>query len=653
STNRTLTFGTVETTDDVVVPAGVSEVAGTVTLGTPLADLSGSFVVQSNTTPQGQELLFGASGVDIFLGDRKGTTDLADDVGVQLSGLTLIAVIDPQGRYAFDGSGAATLVGIPDLTLSGALGVQKNTSTSAVNRTVTIGGVTKTLNIPAGASQVGGAITLGVAGFVDFSGQFAVNQSADRTKVTFGAANINAFLGSGRDTPDTHDDVGVEVRNGSLGVVVYTADSSKFALQTSGDFALVGLDGLVVSGDMGVNLNRTGAAVNETVSLPGGASVNVKFDTAERVEQFRGDATFEVGGVFTLHGAMTATKQANNSVLVDLADIDLGLVLHDEEIFSIGGSARFSIGASDGFRLLDMGVDYVAAFGVSLDVVAGALPNFGGSSGGSSSGGSGGSTGSGTSGGGSSSGGSSGGGATGGSTGGTMSVQLVSLPGLSTDTLLLNRRKYVDVTFVPAAGATVDATTILDSAAEFSISGDGVLDAQLDKVEQRSADTFRYYFIDKNTTNTDSLFKAGAVAFNFSAGGWKDSTGASSPLSTLTATLRDAGATGSKALSAGSLSIVAPHIGIEDFQFKPLTDADGNSAGAELVITIGLGADRATLAFGGANSQAATQQASSGTEVTLTDLFGAFDVAVDLDVPGCLGDLLTDPLACITGGGLT
>ena len=144
--------------------------------------------------------------------------------------------------------------------------------------------------------------------------------------------------------------------------------------------------------------------------------------------------------------------------------------------------------------------------------------------------------------------------------------------------------------------------------------------------------TYRYFLKDSNNANTIGLFAAGQVTVTFD-GEW--ASVATSTLavgqrsernltSTFTIDPAAPGArTGSGATSLGPLTLQGPSLGLADFGF-----ADGM-----VVLTIAIGLDRASLAFGGtpaAPGAGATQQTSSGVTVDLIGILGTFDLAVDV-----------------------
>jgi hypothetical protein len=100
---------------------------------------------------------------------------------------------------------------------------------------------------------------------------------------------------------------------------------------------------------------------------------------------------------------------------------------------------------------------------------------------------------------------------------GITATPLAPAHGATASLQALNSRKYFDVKFTPIAGSTVDSSTILDDAQEFTLSGTGKGTATITTVEQVSADTFRYNFTGE--------FKVGPVNLTFTANSFKDSSG--------------------------------------------------------------------------------------------------------------------------------
>ena len=121
----------------------------------------------------------------------------------------------------------------------------------------------------------------------------------------------------------------------------------------------------------------------------------------------------------------------------------------------------------------------------------------------------------------------------------------------------------------------------------------------------------------------------------FAAGSWSTASGATSPAAQLSATIRDGAgkANSTSSVKRGPLSISGPKISIEDIKFnlKPATGG-GLPDTADVVVTVGLGADSGSLKFG-----SDAQRSKSGVALNLTGIMATFDIAVSLNIPAILG----------------
>jgi hypothetical protein len=237
--------------------------------------------------------------------------------------------------------------------------------------------------------------------------------------------------------------------------------------------------------------------------------------------------------------------------------------------------------------------------------------------------------------------------------------------GASVNLQSLITRGYIDVTFLVPAGYELDTSTIFDPEHEFALSGAGVGDAQISQPDFVSGTTYRYRITDSNPDNEVDIFTNGEVTVDFLAGGangWTVSKEgdpsntidnmASQALFTVQSDSAEA-ASSSNDFTIGPLVLEGPSIGLVDMGFN----AD------KLVLTVGIGVNRAALSFG-------SQQGSSGITAELTGLLGTFDVEVDLlallggdilhafNVPGKFGlkidglDINVPNVVKITGAGI-
>ena len=212
----------------------------------------------------------------------------------------------------------------------------------------------------------------------------------------------------------------------------------------------------------------------------------------------------------------------------------------------------------------------------------------------------------------------------------------------------LNAQRYIDVTYTSLDGTPIMKSSLEVAAAPFTLTGPGVttdlrmgsgshpyvvggapmlvsgLDATATTV------TYRYFLKDVDTQNATPMFTTGQVIVTFDAGAFSSvgSTTHNVNAAGLSAVFTiDASAPGEKTsggpINLGPLTLQGPSVGIADFGF-----ADGM-----VVLTIAVGVDAASLAFGGtqANPTAnAAQQTESGVTVDLIGILGTFDLAVDV-----------------------
>ena len=209
----------------------------------------------------------------------------------------------------------------------------------------------------------------------------------------------------------------------------------------------------------------------------------------------------------------------------------------------------------------------------------------------------------------------------------------------------LSGQMYIDVTYVSRDGSPINLATIDGN--EFTLTGTAVNKVKLlpgtggipdiaGQPLQVGADTFRYFLkLDKVNAppgilgqdddgngkiddfgEREKLFKAGELEVRFRAGSFQTEGGALSVARTETITVEanPAGQTSqSGAINLGPLTLQGPSIGLADFGFK-----DGL-----VMLSIAVGVERASLAFGGS-------QGSSGITADLIGVVGTFDIGVDV-----------------------
>lgn len=272
-----------------------------------------------------------AAGVEAFLGVDRGTDD---EIGVELTNGQLGAVIDQpedsESVYALVASGAAGLVGVEGLSLSGSIEARVNRLGSSIDEMISTpaGNVSVQFESADDVTEFGGTVALSVADFVDVEGSFGFELDGDT--VIAGVSGVNAFLGANAGTDDA---IGLQVSDANLGLVLR---DGAYALSSAGDVGFVGLPGLDIDGSFSARANRLGTPVNETVNTPVGP-VTVQFDNGDDVLNFGGVATVSVADVFVLSGEINATETDTGTVLVDVPDMSLALTIDDLEVFDVGG----------------------------------------------------------------------------------------------------------------------------------------------------------------------------------------------------------------------------------------------------------------------------------------------------------------------------
>ncbi len=116
---------------------------------------------------------------------------------VAVSDAGFVLLIGDDNKYALDAAGTAAVTGITGLTLSGTVSLQRNTNATHVMRQLVVGGVTRTLDVPAGPNftRFGGEnVVLGVLGN-EVAGSFAF--TADNDNISVDIENASVSLAGG------------------------------------------------------------------------------------------------------------------------------------------------------------------------------------------------------------------------------------------------------------------------------------------------------------------------------------------------------------------------------------------------------------------------------------------------------------------------
>ncbi|MFM7427478.1 MAG: beta strand repeat-containing protein [Elainella sp.] len=257
-------------------------------------------------------LKLGATDSYAFVGTGYGTSEA---IGIGLSDLDLGMVLYQGANgstYALQASGAAALLGgSADLQLTAdQLSLSVNRTGGAVNESITLpNGQSVVVNFTAAEgnlTHLQGSADLNVAGFATASGEFFFEQNVvsgangDQTTLLIGATDVNAFVGSGA--------TGLQVSDGRLGLVVERSGGvSKYAMNASGAASLLGVNGVTLSGEVALQVNRMGA-VDQMIATPNGSVAVVFAPEQNNLTQAVGNLSLGIDGFAALSGNFNIQK---------------------------------------------------------------------------------------------------------------------------------------------------------------------------------------------------------------------------------------------------------------------------------------------------------------------------------------------------------
>ncbi|MBF0452316.1 MAG: hypothetical protein HQK75_16560, partial [Candidatus Magnetomorum sp.] len=222
-----------------------------------------------------------------------------------------------------------------------------------------------------------GALNMNVADAVTLSGTFVVTSKDEGAKIIIGAQNVESFMGANAGEEDA---IGVKTTVDNLGLIlVDTSKGMKYALSGSGGVELVGLDGLDVQGDVGININTTGMVIDESIdianplydsSMPETGinskriQASVTYTDAANKIQLSGDIVLSVADIFEMSGTVEFEKLSTGIMTVIIPQAAMAIVKDDEDLASVSGRAAFTIAPKEGFQLDSWAITGFSLFGV-------------------------------------------------------------------------------------------------------------------------------------------------------------------------------------------------------------------------------------------------------------------------------------------------
>ena len=324
--------GTPSAFESVVVKGLSVSIGGFVSLG-------GDFAFQE----QGDNLQVVSTGAFAKL-------ELGPSIEAGLTNGTLALVLQSDGTMALQASGSASIVLGDDFASISADSVTvkyNNTTTDYTGQTVTVGGITAPLDVPAGStpnpfeSVVATNFQAQLANFISLKGDFSFSEATSGDpRILVSASDLTATLGN--------QTLSAQIDGASFGLVIYpglSGASSTYALHA--DAPSITVNGLppdtTLTGAASVDINTTGKAVNEP-------SVGVLFTDGtnstpdqRNIKTFGGHLTFSVAGI-SLSGDFSFTETdtgATSEILVGAANVTASALTP-----TLGGSS--SVGLSNG-----------------------------------------------------------------------------------------------------------------------------------------------------------------------------------------------------------------------------------------------------------------------------------------------------------------
>ena len=169
-------------------------------------------------------------------------------------------------------------------------------------------------------------MSINIYNVITLTGNVTVQDTVDSSgnPVTlYGGSGVELFLGSGparlSNGQINPNAVGILVTNASIGVVDY---NGSYAVTAFGQASLLGIPDVTVSGSVLVRINKTGKAIDQTITLPGtnAPSITVNYANAESVFEFDAGytesgtpATTAAAGLLTISAPTSSRCRARRS----------------------------------------------------------------------------------------------------------------------------------------------------------------------------------------------------------------------------------------------------------------------------------------------------------------------------------------------------
>ncbi|PYQ02014.1 MAG: hypothetical protein DMF83_24450, partial [Acidobacteria bacterium] len=241
-------------------------------------------------------------------------------------------------------------------TAGASVGVSFNTTGAAVHETIDVNGRVLVLDLDASPtfSFEVRDLDFNFNNLLEIRGNFHISGNA------FSGSGLEVFIGQGpsllADGTPNPDAIGVLITNAHIdfqtGFPSAGGGPSQYVLVASGTIALVGLDGLVVQGTVTFQVNTT----------PQPHTVGGQNISANTFSFVGTGVKFSVGGVLEITGGLAITRQPNGVLDVSISNAEIGVTVDNKKVFTIKGSAAFTMGSAGGFRLKTFSVSDFSIF---------------------------------------------------------------------------------------------------------------------------------------------------------------------------------------------------------------------------------------------------------------------------------------------------
>ena len=324
----------------------------------------GSFQFEKGRVGTADVLTIAMAGVAL----EKWNTTAAAYQAIGLDDIQGVLLVNPRGSSGV----ALTLSGLlrasgNGFTAGGRLGVVLNTSTADLSGTnavdVDVNGTIVRLTAGAGATGApyfavnASDVSFDFGGLLEISGDFSIDSNG-----SFRGSNLTVFVGKGPSTDPGA--IGLKITNAS--VEFHRFADGTFVLIVGGGVALVGLDGLRVSGTVDFQVNTGTTDCSGLVPTGTDPCGGVRPVSAQSWRLDVSGLHLGVAGVLDISGLLSVGRQPNGTLDLAIANAKVLVALGGKGVIELTGNAAFSISPLTGFRLSNFKVQDFTLFPTSV-----------------------------------------------------------------------------------------------------------------------------------------------------------------------------------------------------------------------------------------------------------------------------------------------